>query len=90
MVSRCQQQRNILASRIASQGIVMVFSYTSCERLSKKCIVDPKNSNCLECAHYGHQCDVDRSVVLKQIDAEQSKLLTEAQKAEAEVSKLLL
>jgi hypothetical protein len=68
----------------------MVFPCTSCERLSKKCIVDPKNGTCSECARYGHRCDVDRSVVLQQLDAEQSKLLTEAQKAEAEVSKLLL
>jgi hypothetical protein len=68
----------------------MVFPCTSCERLSKKYIVDPKNGNCLECARYGHRYNVDRSVVLWQIDAEQSKLLTEAQKAEAEVSKLLL
>jgi peptidoglycan hydrolase CwlO-like protein len=90
MVSRRQQQHNILASRIASQGIAMVFPCTSCERLSKKCIVNPKNGNYSECARYGHQCDVDRSVVLQQIDAEQLKLLTEAQKAEAKVSKLLL
>jgi hypothetical protein len=68
----------------------MVFPYTSCKRLSKKCIVDPKNSNCSECAYYSHRCDVDWSVVLQQIDAEQSKLLTEAQKAETKVSKLLL
>jgi hypothetical protein len=68
----------------------MVFPCTSCERLSKKCIVDPKNGNCSECARYGHRCDVDRLVVLQQLDAEQSKLLTEAQKAEVEVFKLLL
>jgi hypothetical protein len=69
---------------------MIVFPCTSCEKLWKKCIVDSKNGNCLECAHYGHRCDVDQSVVLQQIDAELLKLLTEAQKAEAEVSKLLL
>jgi hypothetical protein len=68
----------------------MVFSCTFCKRLSKKYIVDPKNGNCLECAHYGHQYNVDQLVMLQQIDAEQLKLLTKAQKAEAEVFKLLL
>jgi hypothetical protein len=68
----------------------MVFPCTSCERLFKKYIVDLKNGNCLECARYGHQCNVDWLVVLQQIDAEQLKLLMEAQKAEAEVSKLFL
>jgi hypothetical protein len=68
----------------------MVFPCTSCERLSKKFIVDSKNGNCSKCAHYGHQYDVNRSVVLQQIDAKQLKLLTEAEKAEAKVSKLLL
>jgi hypothetical protein len=68
----------------------MVFPCTSYKRLSKKCIIDPKNGNCSECARYDYRCDVDWSLVLQQLDAKQSKLLTEAQKAEAEVSKLLL
>jgi hypothetical protein len=54
IVSQYQQQYNILASHIASQGIVMVFSYTSYERHFKKCVIDPKNGNYSECTYYGY------------------------------------
>jgi hypothetical protein len=89
MVSKRQQRRTILADRISSRGLTMVYPCTSCSKSGKKCIVDQSSKLCSECARYSRRCDIDRVPEIERLDAEEKRLLSAAEEADTEVSRLL-
>jgi hypothetical protein len=67
----------------------MTYPCTSCTKSGKKCVVLQSSKLCSECTRYSRKCDVDRSSEINRLDAEEDKLLTEANEAEDEALRLL-